>query len=258
MTAKKTTETKAETPAAPEGYVAPHINRAYLSILKDISVDKNGVLPSNMGGKPYIAAVDVAKEVKALLVKNDVISVPRETEVRKELVLQGNRLLITTTIEAEYDLISTIDGSILTIRGVGDGVATGSAVASNIASTNAFKNAFLRALLITEQSVEDDAKKGIPEPEKENRAVANAKGATKEQGSDEVGSARQAVKAAAASAGLSDQGYINWGKSMTGGAAGWVSDVDTLKKLASEITEYAKGVVPDHLSSKVGTPDFPV
>ena len=44
--------------------------------LKHLSVEKNGVLPGNMGGKPYITAHDIAAEVKRKFVENNLIFLP--------------------------------------------------------------------------------------------------------------------------------------------------------------------------------------
>lgn len=168
-TEKAPAKTRATTPKPT--YTTPHVHTAILEILKTLGVEKNGTLPSNMGGNKYIAAVDVAKEIKQKFSEMGIISLPVEREIRKEIVQANNRITVTTSVEAQYTLISTQDGSSVVIQGVGDGVAQGSAVASNIASTNAFKNAFLRAFLITEQSVEEYAKAG-PAEVAEPRAVA--------------------------------------------------------------------------------------
>jgi len=71
------------------------------------------------------------------------------------------RTLVAISVNGSYTIISTKDGSTLTIGGIGDGLATGTSVANNIASTNAFKNALLRTFMVTETSIEDQAKKGV-------------------------------------------------------------------------------------------------
>jgi hypothetical protein len=153
----------------------PHVYLGLAEILRTLGVEKNGQLPQNMGGKPYIAAVDVAQEVKNLLVANSLIVLPNERVVKHEVVLANNRLTVAVAIEGEYTFVSTVDGSSAAVQGVGDGLANGNAVASNIASTNAMKNALLRAFMITEQSVEDQAKNGTDEsPANTPKAVAAA------------------------------------------------------------------------------------
>lgn len=138
----------------------PHVYTALAAILKSLSVEKNGQLPGNMGGKPYITAVDASAEVKRQFVENNLIFLPNESVFRHEVIAHKDRLNTTIVITGEYTIVSTVDGSKVTVAGTGDGLAGGTAVASNIASTNALKNALLRTFLITEQSVEDASKQG--------------------------------------------------------------------------------------------------
>jgi len=144
-------------------YKTPHVHTAIANILKTLGVAKGGVLPSNMGGKPYITAVDVSREVKSQFVENDLIFLPSETIYKHEAVIHKDRVNVLISITGEYTFVSIKDGSSVTVSGTGDGMANGTAVASNIASTNALKNALLRTFLITEQSVEDAAKNGPDE-----------------------------------------------------------------------------------------------
>lgn len=172
------------TTATIEGAPVGEVYTSLLTILKELSVAKNGTLPNNMGGKPYLTAVDVARETKALFVEQDLIILPREEIFRHESVINKDRINVLIAITAEYTIVSTRDGSSVTISGTGDGLAGGTAVASNIASTNALKNALLRTFLITEQSVEDSAKSGPPEASEPattsaaQRKVAQAQAAT--------------------------------------------------------------------------------
>lgn len=153
----------------------PHVYAAIAEVLKHLSVEKNGMLPGNMGGKPYIAAHDIAAEVKRKFVENNLILTQSERVVKHEILTLNNRITVAMVISADYRFISTVDGSALMVTGVGDGLANGTAVASNIASTNAMKNGLLRAFLITEQSVEDYAKSGIDETvPQQPKAVAQA------------------------------------------------------------------------------------
>lgn len=138
-----------------------HVITATLEILKSLKVQKDGTLPGNMGGKKYATASNVSFAVKEEFAKNSLIIEPNEELLKHEVIPHKDRLNIAVVITGRYRIISAKDGSELTISGTGDGLATGTAVASNIASTNAIKNALLRYLLISEQSVEDEAKSGI-------------------------------------------------------------------------------------------------
>lgn len=139
----------------------PAVYTALASIINNLAVEKNGTLPGNMGGKPYITASDAAAEVKRQFVENNLIFIPNEEVIKQEIITFKDRLNIAVLVTGTYTIISTVDGSSVTVSGTGDGLATGTAVASNIASTNAFKNALLRTFLITEQSVEDASKQGV-------------------------------------------------------------------------------------------------
>lgn len=157
-------------------YKTPHVHEAMANILKHLSVDKAGTLPGNMGGKPYITAVDTSAEVKRQFVENELIFLPDEEVLHHENIVMGDRSVkITIVVKGSYTFISTKDGSRETVSGTGDGLANGTAVASNIASTNALKNALLRTFLITEQSVEDEAKTPTESKAAPSRAVTQAK-----------------------------------------------------------------------------------
>lgn len=160
MTTTKTTTEKAPATKATKGS-APAVHQHLAQVLKSLKVDKNGVLPGNMGGKSYITAVDAAAAVKALFVDHGLTFLSNERLEKHEPLIHKERIVILTVVSGTYTITSLEDGSSVTISGVGDGLATGTAVSSNIASTNALKNALLRTLLITEQSVEDEAKNGV-------------------------------------------------------------------------------------------------
>ena len=177
-----TAKQKEEQPV-PEGLPLPEthvlegkaVYGALANVLKSLAVEKNGTLPNNMGGKNYITASDAANEVKRQFVANNLIFVPHEEIFKHETIIFKDRLNILIVVTGTYEIISTVDGSSVTVSGTGDGLATGTAVASNIASTNAFKNALLRTFLITEQSAEDAAKEGDQAPEVKKASAAQRK-----------------------------------------------------------------------------------
>jgi hypothetical protein len=152
--------TKTET--ASKGSGVPAIYTSLAKVLEAMSVEKGGILPGNMGSKPYITAVDLSAEAKRQFVANNIVMIPNEKVIKHENLV-SSRTTISIVIEGTYELVSTLDGSSAVISGVGDGLAIGTAVSSNIASTNALKNALLRAFLVTEQSVEEAAKNGVPD-----------------------------------------------------------------------------------------------
>lgn len=141
-----------------------HVHTSLLAILSDLAVEKNGTLPGNMGGRSYITASDLSNEAKRKFVEHGLILLPTEV-VEKHEVIGGaaDRKTVAIGITGFYEIFSTVDGSSVVVSGAGDGLAIGTAVATNIASTNALKNALLRTFLVTETSVEDQAKNGIPD-----------------------------------------------------------------------------------------------
>lgn len=229
-------------------YTAPHVHTAVAKILKELAVEKGGQLPANMGNKPYITAVDISNEVKRQFVANDLILIPHEEveEVRYiDFTEHNKRLHVAIVIVGRYEIQSTVDGSSLTIQGIGDGLAIGTAVASNIASTNALKNALLRFLLITEQSAEDQAKQGTEAVEaapqsKATRAVNRAKVAPARPNNSDLENAKQAVRDAWKTVHADDEGYQENGYMALGNSKfkrGWASSVEQLTELAKAITD---------------------
>jgi len=159
-------------------YKVPHVHTAMAAILGSLSVTKDGKLPSNMSGKEYVTAGNLSNTVKTAFVEKGLLTAASETIFHHEVTAdKTGRTLVAISVNGVYTIISTVDGSTLTIGGAGDGLATGTSVANNIASTNAFKNALLRTFMVTETSVEDQAKKGVDDgvdrtqPASKNRLV---------------------------------------------------------------------------------------
>lgn len=215
-------------------YSKPHVHEALGEILAALSVEKNGTLPSNLGGKSYITATDLNLEAKRKFVEHDLVLIPSEHVVHYEAI-NGSRLQILIVIQGTYRLVSERDGSEVEFSGIGDGVATGSAVASNIASTNALKNSLLRLFLVTEQSVEDAAKNGdesapanSPAAAKINKASGQQKPSAPTKAPSSAGEYRTAIlNAVKAGGGVAD--YEKIGVRLSGKPKSeWVNDVDVL------------------------------
>lgn len=156
----------------------PKVFAAIHKVLKALQVDKNGELPSNMGGKSYATAEAVSNGVKNLFVENNLI-----LEANEELADistpdfgdKKSRFLVTT--RGTYRAIHIEDGSSISFSGLGQGLATGTAIATNISSTFALKNALQRQFLISEDSVERDGQMEQAPP-KQNSAQQQAAKAT--------------------------------------------------------------------------------
>ena len=141
-----------------EKNTVPHVYTAMAAILKELKVEKDGTLPGNMGGKTYASAAAVSNEVKKLFAEHDLLFLADEEPIKHHIeVVDGRAFKIFTSIKGTYTIISSRDGSSVTIGGVGDGIASSTAVSSNVASTNCIKNALLRTFLISENSVEEQA-----------------------------------------------------------------------------------------------------
>lgn len=221
MTSEAKTEEKTK-------YTTPAVHTAIAEILKSLSVEKGASLPSNMGGGKYITAVDLNSEIKRKFVEHNLIQIPFEREVSKEIVISPKGgMVVTVSIEATYTITSTQDGSSVIIQGVGDGLATGSAVASNIASTNALKNALLRTFLVTEQSTEDAAKEG-PKEEAAPRAVTQAKAAT---AAPDLGALRTELIALVGDQAAATKAGNEFFKVPAGEPALWSSDAGKIREL---------------------------
>lgn len=222
---------------------AKKVYEGIANTLQHLSVEKNGTLPSNMGGKPYITAHDIAAEVKRKFVENNLIFLPSETVVKHENILANNRLQVSIVVSGEYTIVSTEDGSSVTISGTGDGLATGTAVASNIASTNALKNALLRTFLITEQSVEEAAKNGVGNEAAPSAAQAKlnkAAGRTSAGGGkapSTAGEFRTAILAAVKAGGdVAD--YSKIGERISGKPkSAWVNDEAVLSRILDALNK---------------------
>ena len=192
----------------------PAIYESIANVLKHMQVNKDGVLPGNLGGGAYFKASDLFDETKRQFVENDIIILPMEHETSKQVHQQVNgnttKNIITITIEGTYTLVSTKDGSSVVIGGTGDGIAMGTAVAANVGSTNALKNALLRFLLVTEQAVERASMEGIPDTQTPvERNVAKAAQAS----APKAPAARPAVTASAPAAkDVIREQYIDTGK----------------------------------------------
>lgn len=157
---------------------APKVYTAIHKVLKTLQVDKNGVLPGNLGGKNYATAESISNEVKKLFVANDLIPEYNEEIVTESVADLGDKKMrFQTTIKGTFKAIHIEDGSSITFSGHGHGLATGTAMAANIASTFAMKNALQRQFLISEDSVERNGQ-AEQAPPKQNSAQQEAAKAT--------------------------------------------------------------------------------
>lgn len=133
----------------------PAIYGAIHKVIAELQVEKDGVLPGTKGGKSYRSAEAFTTAIKALFVKHGIIFIANEEVVDQGYYEFKSRMTYFTVIRGEYRLISTLDGSELTVSGIGRGNDIGATTDANIASTFAFKNAMQRTLLIGDNSAEE-------------------------------------------------------------------------------------------------------
>jgi hypothetical protein len=238
MTTTKTSE--------PE-FKPAHVDAAMLEILKVFSVEKDGQLPSNMGGKDYVSAPALFKGAKAEFTSRGLIVYPNEKYTEYQTVPRGDRApTIVVAVEGSYQIVSTVDGSSRYISGTGDGMGQGNSVASNIASTNALKNALMRLFLGAESGLEAESKgdNAPAEPKPEARAVSTAKGGgptQKREAPQAVVELQDEVKREWAERYPEDMdGYVQLGIRLHGEPANWATNITKLKSLVKAIREGEK------------------
>lgn len=157
----------------------PKVYGAIHEVLKALRVDKNGELPSSMGGKNYATAEAVSNGVKNLFVENNLILEANEEVSHVNTPDFGDkksRFMIVVT--GKYRAIHIEDGSFISFSGTGAGLATGTAIAANIASTFALKNSLQRQFLISEDSVEREGNTEQAAPKQNSAQQAAAKATT--------------------------------------------------------------------------------
>lgn len=228
-------------------FKARHVDLAMLEILSVFSVEKDGMLPTNMGGKGYVSAPNLFKNIKTEFANRGLIVYPTERYIDYEVVPRGDRApTIVVAVEGTYRIVSTKDGSSEIIGGVGDGMGQGNSVASNIASTNALKNAVMRFVLGAESGLEAEAKgdNEPAEPKPEARAVTTAKqGATQKRESPKaVVDMQEKVRKAWATKYPEDMdGYVALGNKKYGEPQNWATNITKLNGLVKAIEEGERG-----------------
>lgn len=153
---------------------------ALAKVQAELNVDKDGVLPGNMGGAGYRTAEAITSAVRDLFTKHDLVFLPTERVIESTQEEFKNRMNYSIVVEGKYTIVHTEDGSSVEIQGIGRGVSTGTAVDANVASTFALKNALQRLLLISDNREEEAAMRdGTPGPTKVERQAQKARSAAK-------------------------------------------------------------------------------
>jgi hypothetical protein len=134
----------------------PHVYRAIAAVMNDMAAV--GISKSNKNaqqGYKFRGIDDVYNALSSVLAKHHLCMLPRV--IARECVERQTRsggTLFYTTVEAEFDLVSAIDGSIHVIRTVGEAMDSADK-SSNKAMSAAYKYAAMQAFCIPTEGDND-------------------------------------------------------------------------------------------------------
>lgn len=152
-----------------EAQAVPAIYPAIQSVMRDL-FEAGGISKGefNKEQKYYFRGIDdVFNALAPLLIKNNIIVLPRVQSVKTEAhkTARGSNLFYTY-VEVEYDFISTLDASKHTISMVGEGMDV-SDKSSNKAMSAAYKYACFQAFCISTEG-------GMIDSERDTHVTGNA------------------------------------------------------------------------------------
>lgn len=136
------------------------------------AIPRNGTGPAAKGGFSYIKAEDILDKIHALLVQENVITIPSIKHSKHEVNIVNNRQYINATIEATYTYVAVEDGSSITVTAIGEGSDIGSDTATRKAATQALKISHLHTFTIPNSEFDDE---GYEPVDKQIAAPANSK-----------------------------------------------------------------------------------
>lgn len=131
---------------APEKLTAPHVYQAINAVMAELA--KEGIAKARRtesGARYNFRGIDdIYNVVSPLLVANQLCILPRVTDRQstKETTKNGGNLFYTT-VQAEFDIVSTVDGSRHTIMTVGEAMDS-----SDKSSTKAMSIAYRSAVIM--------------------------------------------------------------------------------------------------------------
>lgn len=153
--------------------VVPAIFGKIATIQKEVgAIPRNGTGPAAKGGFSYIKAEDILDKIHALLVRENVITIPSIKHSKHEVNIVNNRQYINATIEATYTYVAVEDGSSITVTAIGEGSDIGSDTATRKAATQALKISHLHTFTIPNSEFDDE---GYEPADKQIAAPANTK-----------------------------------------------------------------------------------
>jgi hypothetical protein len=134
----------------------PHVYQAIASVMKDMATE--GIAKTNKNtqqGYKFRGIDDVYNALAPILAKHQLCMLPRvlAREVVERQTKSGGALFYTT-VDAEFDLVSAVDGSTHTIRTVGEAMDSADK-SSNKAMSAAYKYAAMQAFCIPTEGDND-------------------------------------------------------------------------------------------------------
>ena len=162
--------------------VVPAIFGKIATIQREVgAIPRNGTGPAAKGGFSYIKAEDILDKIHALLVQENVITIPSIKHTKHEVNVVNNRQYVNATIEATYTYVAVDDGSSMTVTAIGEGSDIGSDTATRKAATQALKISHLHTFTIPNSEFDDEgyepADKQLPTPAASRAAQSISKAA---------------------------------------------------------------------------------
>jgi len=162
--------------------VVPAIFGKIATIQREVgAIPRNGTGPAAKGGFSYIKAEDILDKIHALLVQENVITIPSIKHTKHEVNVVNNRQYVNATIEATYTYVAVDDGSSMTVTAIGEGSDIGSDTATRKAATQALKISHLHTFTIPNSEFDDEgyepADKQLPTPMPSRAAQSISKAA---------------------------------------------------------------------------------
>src|SRR5690625_7319674 len=89
----------------------PHVYIALAEVVKTLDVDKDSVLPANMGKSSYRTTEAITAAVRALFEKENLILIPNEHVIESGAQEIKDRVTYYSVIVGTYEIVSLKDGS---------------------------------------------------------------------------------------------------------------------------------------------------
>lgn len=197
---------------------APHVYAAICQVVEELAkVGLSKERKNQQQGYAFRGIDDVMNVIAPLLPKANLCIIPRmlERDVQDKINKSGN-LLIYTTVKADFDFVSAVDGSMHTVTTYGEAMDSGDK-STNKAMSAAYKYACLQAFCIPtegDNDTENTTHELAPEqPQKTEKPNAPAPAATAKNkklapGAEEASKLKEALMSAGMGADKLKEYYV--------------------------------------------------